>query len=337
MKLVTIIFFFFYSFSANANYFQQFIKELPPTDSEERAVFFKTTDISIEEQNSINQSAQMAYGITKLANNETTALKKYDYSEASLIELSTLIDSSLPFSIPGRKLHLPRAWGAYLGNTLVKNFNGQWKKMGDGYTLAILLPNGEFIFPVNEAFKHASNGKLDSIFSVYKSVGLKMQAYQESAKEEFQITYRKPDSAEAEELEQLLKTTEISIEEEQEINQLALMAIAWMREFGHANFNYSEASVRTLNNTINEEFPFSDKALDTLPQLWGSYLGNALVKNYNGRWVKMGDGSYGVHLPDGHYFSPMNRVYKHMRNGKEDSILAFLKTVQQRNANLSKP
>ena len=154
---------------------------------------------------------------------------------------------------------------------------------------------------------------------------------------ETQTTTREATSSEKKALEEILKSTDISKEEESEINELSSIAIDSMKVKGYENFDYSEASVEKLSRSIDEAYPFSDKVIQTLPSIWGAYLGNALVKNFKGKWAKMGDGSYGVILPSGYTLFPINRAYKHAAKGPEDSIFALYKSVQQINNTLSKP
>lgn len=146
---------------------------------------------------------------------------------------------------------------------------------------------------------------------------------------EIETTKREATASEKQALQEILKSTDISKEEESEINELSSIAVDSMKVKGYENFDYSEDSVEKLSRSIDEVYPISDKLKQMLPSIWGAYLGNALVKNYQGKWAKMGDGSFGVILPSGHVLFPINRAYKHANDGAEYSIFALYKSVQQ--------
>ena len=109
----------------------------------------------------------------------------------------------------------------------------------------------------------------------------------------------------------------------QSIQGYSKRTIEMMTQGGAADFDYSEKSVKFLSGVIDEEGPtYSDKAKQMLPTVWGSYLGDAIIKKYGGKWVKFGS-DYGV-LVDGKNLSfPMTKVAKHIANGQVDSIYAF--------------
>jgi hypothetical protein len=152
--------------------------------------------------------------------------------------------------------------------------------------------------------------------------------------EEVKTTKRAPLPTEQKELDVLLKTTEISAAEAKEVNYQSETTINTMKVNGYSNFDYSEDSVSKLSLYINEISPRLPASIkEKMAVMWGSYLGNALIKNYQGSWVKMGDGSFAVYLTNGHYLFPMRRVYKQIENGYEDSILALFKSVDQINKN----
>ena len=145
---------------------------------------------------------------------------------------------------------------------------------------------------------------------------------------EIETTPRAPNQSEKKELDVLLKTTEISSAEENEINRFALQTIELMKKVSNSDFDYSESSVQKLAEFIDKASPYNEQDAADISFMWGSYLGNALIKKYNGKWLVMGDGSYGVNLPSGHYLFPMKRAFKHMMNGQEDSIFAMYKSIE---------
>lgn len=147
--------------------------------------------------------------------------------------------------------------------------------------------------------------------------------------EEFVKIERLPTESEKNELAVMLKNvTDLSAEELQGINELSAIAIMHMQGVGKADFGYDEKSVSYLSSVIDKERPFPEKALNMFPKIWGAYLGNAIIKNYPGKWKKLGDGSYVVKLDSGLIMFPMRRAYKHMINGSEDSIMAMYASLK---------
>ena len=145
---------------------------------------------------------------------------------------------------------------------------------------------------------------------------------------EVEVTPRAPNQSEKKELDALLKTTEITSTQENVINDLALQTIELMKKVGYSDFDYSESSVEKLAEFIDKTSPYNEQDAFDLAESFGSYLGNALIKKYNGKWLVMGDGTFGVNLPSGHYLFPMKRAFKHMMNGQEDSIFAMYKSIE---------
>ena len=145
---------------------------------------------------------------------------------------------------------------------------------------------------------------------------------------DFETTIRKPTNDESKRLELLLKTSELSESELDKLKKYSVLTINMLHDLGHKNFNFEEESVNLLSGIIDKEgSAYSDKTKNALSTLWGAYLGAAIIDNYGGKWVKMGDGSYAVLVGVSKYVFPMVRVYKHINNGAEDSILALYKSV----------
>lgn len=123
--------------------------------------------------------------------------------------------------------------------------------------------------------------------------------------------------------EKKLEYTEIPEDVLNSINAYSARTLVMMEQGGAENFDYSEDSVKFLSSVIDEEGPtYSEKAKSMLPSVWGSYLGDALIKKYSGKWVQFGN-SYGVLIGESKLLFPMAKVEKHIENGSADSIYAL--------------
>ncbi len=116
-----------------------------------------------------------------------------------------------------------------------------------------------------------------------------------------------------------------------EINQASLQTINDFKEHGIKEFGYDEASIKVLNDIItSERTHYSENAKKTLPNLWGAYLGNAIIKNIGGKWVKYNN-QYAVLVGVGkpHISFPIQKIHEHISNGEIDSIYSFyLSTIK---------
>ncbi|GAA0348715.1 hypothetical protein GCM10009092_11360 [Bowmanella denitrificans] len=117
------------------------------------------------------------------------------------------------------------------------------------------------------------------------------------------------------------------------IKEGANHTITQMHSQGVTAFDYNEDSVRLLSDIItNERLHLSEQAKMLLPEIWGAYLGEVLIRKLGGKWVKLGD-QYGVIIGKSHICFPLNKVHKQIVNGEVDSIYGFyLSTVKTANA-----
>lgn len=101
-------------------------------------------------------------------------------------------------------------------------------------------------------------------------------------------------------------------------------------------FTYSEKDVKDLEEILDyysndlkytKDKP-SKNQIYSMSLIWGSYLGELIIKYINPKlsWVKedvFGDGEI-IHLQDGDTrIFPIDKVYKRLINGEEDSIISF--------------
>ena len=105
--------------------------------------------------------------------------------------------------------------------------------------------------------------------------------------------------------------------------------VSQMRDQGVSNFDYNEVSVKFLSEVITDErLRLSENAKRILPELWGAFLGEVIIKELGGKWVKLGD-QYAVLVSDSHICFPLNKVHEQIVNGEIDSIYGFyLSTVK---------
>lgn len=130
------------------------------------------------------------------------------------------------------------------------------------------------------------------------------------------------------EITNFLKTRELTEAETAKIQKYSTYTVTNMRERGMADFDYDRKSVDFLSDVLDKKGRgYSEQAKNVLPTLWGSYLGDALIKTYGGSWVIMGDGSYGVKLKNEQLLFPITRVGKHINSGPEYAILAMFDAV----------
>ncbi|PAD67512.1 hypothetical protein CHH83_18320 [Bacillus sp. 7586-K] len=107
-------------------------------------------------------------------------------------------------------------------------------------------------------------------------------------------------------------------------------------------FSYSEKDVKDLeaildyysNDLKNTKDKPSKKQIYSMSLIWGSYLGELIIKYINPKlsWVKedvFGDGEI-IHLQDGDTrIFPIDKVYKRLINGEEDSIISFYDVIKK--------
>jgi len=88
-----------------------------------------------------------------------------------------------------------------------------------------------------------------------------------------------------------------------------------------------EQSIEWLDGYVerNREF-WEPEVKQQHTSILGSFLGEAIVKNYGGQWA-YSEGSLGIDFGNDTFAFPFNKVAKHIENGAEDSIFSFYKTT----------
>jgi hypothetical protein len=103
--------------------------------------------------------------LKKLAETVRTALK-LEYDVASVKFMEGFIERN--------KLEIPEAeWdglinscGAFLGQCVIENYGGEWKRDEDGHT-GVSFDDRNWVFPFAKVSKQFENGLGDSIYSFY--------------------------------------------------------------------------------------------------------------------------------------------------------------------------
>ncbi len=122
---------------------------------------------------------------------------------------------------------------------------------------------------------------------------------------------------------------------EEYLQSMGKKAVEYAKSFDVV-FTYSEKDVKDLeeildyysNDLKNAKDKPSKNQIYSMSLIWGSYLGELIIKYINPKlsWGKedvFGDGEI-IHLQDGDTrIFPIDKVYKRLINGKEDSIISF--------------
>jgi hypothetical protein len=98
-----------------------------------------------------------------------------------------------------------------------------------------------------------------------------------------------------------------------------------MAENGKPNvFDFSEASVAALDATIQSDWAPGTKPSDQTVGLMGAYLGEVLVRNLGGTWVRSGNNPEpGIQLSGGDVAFPLTKVRKRVQLGQEHDLAYF--------------
>jgi hypothetical protein len=117
--------------------------------------------------------------------------------------------------------------------------------------------------------------------------------------------------------------TPISAEVQLAIDENAKMLVAAFSKLAKMEFDYSEKSIEWIDGFIERNRGGDpQKMADVI----GSYIGNAIVKNFGGRWVSV-RGAVGVEVEGDIVVFPISKVEKQFANGAEDSVLSFYRVI----------
>lgn len=91
-------------------------------------------------------------------------------------------------------------------------------------------------------------------------------------------------------------------------------------------FDYGPASVEWIDGYISR-VRGTMKEPGRLPDVLGSYLGEAIRRRDGGRWVRESDGTVGLELAKGFVVYPLAKTAKHFANGEADSVFSLYQSI----------
>ncbi|MFK8067472.1 MAG: hypothetical protein AB8D52_04435 [Gammaproteobacteria bacterium] len=98
-------------------------------------------------------------------------------------------------------------------------------------------------------------------------------------------------------------------------------------ELAGFKFQYSPKSIDWIDGLIQRQRE-RERSHGRLPDILGSYLGEAIIKEYGGEWVSI-NGVPSVKIDNNLIVFPFNKVEKQFLNGSEDSISFYFKYIDQ--------
>lgn len=128
---------------------------------------------------------------------------------------------------------------------------------------------------------------------------------------------------------------------EEQIRANAEMVVQELRPLSGIDFGYTTESVKWLDGYINRlrnsgEFD-NVEVKNRLISVFGSFLGECVVRCYGGKWKQNQDGMWCVAFNDNNMAFPFAKVAKQMDNGPEDGIASFFTVIPEIFKNISTP
>lgn len=118
---------------------------------------------------------------------------------------------------------------------------------------------------------------------------------------------------------------------EENIRANAEMVVQQLRPLSGIEFGYTQESVEWLQGYIERlrssgEFDNVEKK-DKLTSVFGSFLGECIVRCYGGMWRQHEAGEWCVAFNDGNMVFPFAKVAKQIDYGLEDGITSFFTLI----------
>lgn len=116
---------------------------------------------------------------------------------------------------------------------------------------------------------------------------------------------------------------------EEQIRQNAELVIKQMGQVSGFAFDYDAQSVAWLDGYIERQRDRTDttpELVDGLVNVFGSYLGECVIKCYGGYWENEG-GQWRVSFDGANAVYPFAKVRKQFLNGADDSIRSFFEVI----------
>ena len=129
----------------------------------------------------------------------------------------------------------------------------------------------------------------------------------------------------------------MSIEEESQVPEDATMkSIRQNVEYVRTQFSEQVGVTLDLNSESIERIDgyinrygvklYALKKGDGIVDLFGSFLGETIIKVYGGEW-RLNKDKLGIRFDNNSWAFPFAKTYKHFENGPEDSMYSFFKIV----------
>jgi hypothetical protein len=95
----------------------------------------------------------------------------------------------------------------------------------------------------------------------------------------------------------------------------------------NGSLDLDSESIQEIDDYINRNrMSFSEEQKERLISIFGSFLGEAIIKNFGGEWAWYEE-ALGIHLKDESFVFPFSKVSKQINNGPEDSIYSFYNVI----------
>ena len=114
------------------------------------------------------------------------------------------------------------------------------------------------------------------------------------------------------------------------IQSNAEFAVGYFSKLVGKPVGFDAYGIGCLSAYIQTMHEKGDKDLyDRIVSVYGSYLGECLVRNFGGKWARVDDTEAIAFPGNGNVAFPFNKLRKHLENGKEagDSVVGFYEAV----------
>lgn len=92
---------------------------------------------------------------------------KLSYDADSVKRVEEFIEQTKSHLNSDNRKGLISSLGAFLGQSIIKNYGGRWLYDEKFKTVCVALPSGDRVYPVSKTAKQFENGLEDSIYSFF--------------------------------------------------------------------------------------------------------------------------------------------------------------------------
>jgi hypothetical protein len=115
--------------------------------------------------------------------------------------------------------------------------------------------------------------------------------------------------------------------EQEQFKQYAQIHIDTTKQAFGVELDFDEKSIIELDNLIQKAWPDQPPVqIDNVILLFGSFLGEAIIKTIGGQWVETEQG-WGIKIGDS-TLMVFTKIKKRLLNGMEDSISYYYQSVR---------